>query len=50
MAKLFERIVVALIIFFVAAAVIGIYVTWSACDESGGVAVRGMFGIECMKR
>ena len=45
-----ERILVALIIFFIVVAGIGLYTTWRDCEESGGIAVRGMFGIECIAR
>ena len=50
MGKLLERLAIVLVVAFAAIACVGLYVQWQDCKDSGGVAVRGMFGVECMKR
>lgn len=50
MEKWIERIAIALVAIFMVVACIGIYATWRQCQDIGGVAVRGIFGLECIKR
>ena len=42
----FALVAIALV---VVVCMIGAYRTWSKCKAEGGIAVRGLFGLECIK-
>ena len=42
----FALVVIALV---VVVCLIGAYSTWSKCKAEGGITVRGLFGLECIK-
>ena len=49
MAKWIERTAIAAVLAVIAVVCIGMYATWRDCTAAGGVTVRGLFGLECIK-
>lgn len=47
--KKLEAAVIGIVAVFVVVALIGVYSTWSNCKAAGGVTVRGLFGLECIR-
>lgn len=50
MSKWLERTVIVVVLVFMALACLGMYVTWRDCNAVGGVTVKGLFGLECIRR
>lgn len=44
-----ERAAAAVAVVIVAVVCVGMYATWRDCSAAGGVTVRGLFGLECIK-
>lgn len=49
MTKWLERAAVAALVLIVAVVLIGQYATWQDCTAAGGLTVRGLFGLECIR-
>lgn len=49
MNKWLERIAITVVLAFVVLVFIGMYATWSDCNAAGGITVRGMFGLVCIR-
>ena len=45
-----EAAVMAIIAFVAVVAAVALYLDWQNCKESGGVSVRGILWMECIKR
>lgn len=50
MRKWIDYMVVALALIVMVITCVGMYSTWRDCTTSGGTTVRGLFGLECMRR
>lgn len=48
MSKWTERVSITILLAIVAAAFVGMYLTWSDCADAGGTTVRGIVGFECV--
>ena len=49
--RMFIRgVLVVLFVVALLAACTALFVLWRACEDSGGVMVRGRFGMECLAR
>ena len=44
-----DKAAISVLVAVLAICGIGMYSTWSACSAAGGVTVRGLFGLECIK-
>lgn len=49
MKKWIEYVAIAALVAFVAVVLIGQASVWRKCSAAGGVTVRGVFGLECIK-
>lgn len=49
MNKWFERCAIAALVAFVLVVLIGQASVWRKCSADGGVTVRGVFGLVCIK-
>ena len=47
--KRLEKFAVVVIALLIVVCLIGVYSTWSKCKAEGGITVRGLFGLECIK-
>ena len=44
-----QKFALAVIVLVAVVCLIGAYSTWSKCKSEGGITVRGLFGLECIK-
>lgn len=49
MSKLIKLLAVVAILAIPAVVVVGLYTTWSECKAAGGVTLRGLVWLECIK-
>ena len=50
MGKWIERAAIAALVLIVVVVLVGMHAAWRDCTAAGGQTVRGLFGLECIKR
>ena len=48
--KWLSRAALALVLAYAVVACIGMFATWRECTAAGGLTVRGLFGLECIRQ